>query len=101
MTVRADSGFDRINDERARAKLEYTALATAFCPEEFTVAELRRVYEVVWGSTLDPRNFHRKATSTVGFVEPTGRATDGQRGRPAQLFRRGDAAVLHPPLLRP
>ena len=87
--------------ERARAKLEYTPLAAAFCPPEFTIAELRQVYEVVWGAPLDPRNFHRKATSTVGFVEPTGRATDGQRGRPAQLFRRGDAAVLHPPLLRP
>ena len=87
--------------ERARAKLEYTPLAAAFCPPEFTIADLRQVYEVVWGSALDPRNFHRKATSTVGFVEPTGRATDGQRGRPAQLFRRGDAAVLHPPLLRP
>ena len=28
--------------ERARAKLEYSPLATAFCPPEFTVAELRR-----------------------------------------------------------
>lgn len=86
--------------ERARAKLEYTPLAAAFCPPEFTIAELRAVYEVVWGTRLDPRNFHRKATSTVGFVEPTGRATDGQRGRPAQLYRRGTAPVLYPPLLR-
>jgi 8-oxo-dGTP diphosphatase len=87
--------------ERARAKLEYTSLAAAFCPPEFTVAELRQVYEVVWGAPLDPRNFHRKATSTEGFLEPTGRSTAGERGRPAQLFRRGGASVLHPPLLRP
>src|SRR3954447_11217485 len=48
--------------ERARSKLEYTNLATAFCPAEFTIAELRRIYEIVWDVELDPRNFHRKVT---------------------------------------
>ncbi|HUB42356.1 MAG TPA: NUDIX domain-containing protein [Streptosporangiaceae bacterium] len=86
--------------ERARAKLEYTPLGTAFCPREFTVAQLRHVYEIVWGSTLDPRNFHRKATSTPGFLTPAGLATTGERGRPAQLYRKGGAATLYPPLLR-
>lgn len=86
--------------ERARAKLEYTPLATAFCPREFTVGQLRRVYEIVWGTPLDPRNFHRKVTGTPGFVAPTGHSTEGERGRPAQLFRRGDATVLYPPMLR-
>ncbi len=86
--------------ERARAKLEYTPLATAFCPAEFTVGQLRRVYEIVWGTTLDPRNFHRKVTGTPGFLTPTDRTTEGERGRPAQLYRRGDAAVLYPPMLR-
>ncbi|WP_422753920.1 NUDIX hydrolase [Micromonospora sp. WMMD708] len=87
--------------ERARAKLEYTPLAGAFCPPEFTVAQLRAVYETVWGTRLDPRNFHRKVTGTPGFVSPVGRATEGDRGRPAQLFRRGPATRLHPPMLRP
>jgi 8-oxo-dGTP diphosphatase len=87
--------------ERARAKLEYTPLAGAFCPDEFTIAELRAVYETVWGAPLDPRNFHRKVTGTPGFVEATGATTEGERGRPAQLFRRGAAATLYPPLLRP
>ena len=59
--------------ERARSKLEYTPLAAAFCPAEFTVSELRHVYEVVWGTVLDPRNFHRKVTGTEGFLEPDGR----------------------------
>ncbi len=87
--------------ERARAKLEYSPLAAAFCEEEFTIAELRRVYEAVWGTPLDPRNFHRKVTTTPGFVEPTGRTTTRDGGRPAQLFRRGTAGLLHPALLRP
>lgn len=86
--------------ERARAKLEYSPLGTAFCPDEFTVADLRRVYEIVWGTRLDPRNFHRKVTSTPGFLSPAGRSTAGERGRPAQLYRRGPATLLHPPMLR-
>jgi 8-oxo-dGTP diphosphatase len=86
--------------ERARAKLEYSPLATAFCPAEFTVAELRHVYEVVWGVPLDPRNFHRKVTGAEGFLVPTGRTTIRSRGRPAELYRRGAATVLNPPITR-
>ncbi|MGH9225676.1 MAG: NUDIX hydrolase [Acidimicrobiales bacterium] len=86
--------------ERARAKLEYSPLAAAFCPDDFTIAELRRVYEAVWGTSLDPRNFHRKVTGTPGFVVETGRTTTRDGGRPAQLYRRGDAVLLHPPMLR-
>lgn len=87
--------------ERARAKLEYSSLATAFCPSEFTIAELREVYETVWGTELDPRNFHRKVTGTSGFVEATGSTTTRQGGRPAQLFRAGPATTLSPPMQRP
>jgi 8-oxo-dGTP diphosphatase len=87
--------------ERARAKLEYSSLATAFCPDEFTVAELRRVYEIVWGVELDARNFHRKITGTLGFLKPTNSMTSRSGGRPAQLYRRGSTTTLNPPILRP
>jgi 8-oxo-dGTP diphosphatase len=86
--------------ERACAKLEYTPLAAAFCPPEFTVGDLRHVYEVVWDTRLDPRNFHRKVTGTAGFLVPLHR-TRTESGRPAALFRKGDAALLHPAMLRP
>lgn len=86
--------------ERARAKLEYTTLAAAFCPPEFTVTDLRRVYEAVWRTEIDPRNFQRKVTSTPGFLIPTATRVTGGRGRPPQLFRRGPATALHPPMLR-
>jgi 8-oxo-dGTP diphosphatase len=89
--------------ERARAKLEYTPLATAFVGAEFTVGELRHVYEAVWGRALDPRNFHRKVTGTPGFLVPVGRPAPvgPEGGRPAQLYRRGGATLLHPAMLRP
>jgi 8-oxo-dGTP diphosphatase len=86
--------------ERARGKLEYTSLGAAFCPPEFTIAELRRVYEIVWGRRLDPRNFHRKISGMAGFLQPTGDRTTRDGGRPAALFRRGPARLIHPPLLR-
>ena len=97
--------------ERAKSKLEYSPLGAAFCGDEFTIAQLRAVYEAVWGTRLDPRNFHRKATGTPGFLEDTGRMTTGDAGRPAALFRLAEAArqaagqpvraVLNPPLMRP
>ncbi|MFJ4921422.1 NUDIX hydrolase [Streptomyces sp. NPDC088725] len=90
-------------DERVGAKLEYTTLATEFCPPEFTLGELAQVYETVWGTALDRPNFRRKVLSTPGFVQPAEgppRRTGG-RGKPAALYRAGDATRLHPPLLRP
>jgi 8-oxo-dGTP diphosphatase len=86
--------------ERARAKLEYTNLATAFCPPEFTVAQLRAVYEGVWGTCLDPRNFHRKVTGTPGLLVDTGRYVSDGPGRPAALYRAGGRTDLNPPLTR-
>ncbi len=90
--------------ERARSKLEYTPLATAFTGEQFTISELRAVYETVWGEPLHAGNFHRKVLSVPGFVDSTGALTPhgGARGGPrARLYRRGDARLLHPALLRP
>jgi len=86
--------------ERARAKLEYTTLATSFCGETFTIVELRRVYESVWGIALDPANFHRKLLGSEGFLEPTDKTVSEGRGRPARLYRAGATKLLHPPIAR-
>jgi 8-oxo-dGTP diphosphatase len=86
--------------DRLRADLERTPLATRFLPPEFTVAELREVYEAVWDRSLDPGNFQRKVTGTPGLVEDTGYRTEGGRGRPATLFRAGPATEIWPPMSR-
>ncbi|WP_405090685.1 NUDIX hydrolase [Micromonospora sp. NBC_01392] len=87
--------------DRAREKLERSALATAFCGPTFTIAELRDVYEAVWGVRLDPRNFYRKVQSVDGFIVPAGPSRKAEGGRPARLFRPGPCTTLHPPMIRP
>ncbi len=86
--------------ERARSQLEYTTIAAAFCAEPFSISDLRRVYEVVWGFPLDPSNFRRKVTRAEDFLIPTGRRSTPEIGRPAALYRRGTAQLLFPPLMR-
>lgn len=86
--------------ERARAKLEYTTVASVFCTEPFTISELRRVYEVIWGFSLDPSNFRRKITRAEGFIDATGDRRVPPSGRPASLYRRGPATLLTQPFLR-
>src|SRR5438067_7540523 len=46
--------------DRVRADLDLTGGATAFVGPTFTLAELRAVYEAVWGIRLDGANFRRK-----------------------------------------
>jgi 8-oxo-dGTP diphosphatase len=87
--------------ERARAKLEYSSVATAFLEQPFTLSQLRGVYEAVWGVKLDPANFRRKVLTTPGLVRPLG--AHEQRtsaGRPAELYKAGPATELTPPLSR-
>ncbi|MGH3129298.1 MAG: NUDIX hydrolase [Gaiellaceae bacterium] len=77
--------------ERVRVDLELRGIATAFVGATFTLAELRAVYEAVWGVHLDSANFRRSLLSESGWVNPTGRrARPGSTGgKPAELFRAG------------
>jgi 8-oxo-dGTP diphosphatase len=86
--------------ERARTKLEHSALATAFCGETFTISELQQVYEAVWGVRLDARNFYRKVQGAQGFIVADGPERRSDGGRPARLFKAGPSRVLYPPMVR-
>ncbi len=99
-------GFDHyqiLSDalERARDALEDTTVATDFCGDEFTIGDLRQVYETVWGVAVDQGNFQNKVLDVDGFVEPTGHRRTGGRGRPPELFRAGSAHRIEPPFRRP
>ena len=77
--------------ERVRVDLELRGIATAFVGSTFTLAELRAVYEAVWGVHLDGANFRRSILAEDGWVIPTGRrARPGATGgKPAELYRSG------------
>jgi 8-oxo-dGTP diphosphatase len=79
--------------ERVRVELEVSGIATAFVGRTFTMAELRAVYEAIWGVQLDAANFRRSLVGEDGWVIPTGRtARSGPGGgRPAELYRAGRA----------
>ena len=93
-----DLAFDHVHIvrdaiERVRVELEVSGIATAFVGTTFTMAELRTVYEAIWGIQLDAANFRRSIVAEDGWVIPTGRhARPGPAGgRPAELYRAGRA----------
>jgi 8-oxo-dGTP diphosphatase len=89
--------------EKVAQLVEETPAALRFCDDEFTLADLRAVYEAVWDTTIDPSNFQKRVLKTAGFVEPTGehRLPARGKGKLAAVYRHGGADHLHPPLRRP
>lgn len=90
--------------ERVRAKIEYSPIAHHFLEDEtFTMSELRRVYEIVWGVSIIPSNFRRKLQSVPGLLYEVGtkRTSSIVGGRSSDLYRAGDASEIYPPLRRP
>ncbi|WP_214403593.1 NUDIX hydrolase [Pseudonocardia lacus] len=88
---------------RVRRDLEVTGLATAFVGATFTLAELRAVYEAVWGVRLDSANFRRRVAADDDWVVPTGRRSrpGAAGGKPAELFSAGRAWQEGGPIRRP
>ncbi|MDD2695579.1 MAG: NUDIX domain-containing protein [Anaerolineales bacterium] len=76
---------------RLRYKLEYSAVGFQLLPEDFTLGELQRTYEIILGEKLDKRNFRRRILQ-AGIIEPTHRFKSGE-GRPARLYRYRPDAV--------
>jgi 8-oxo-dGTP diphosphatase len=76
---------------RLRYKLEYTAAGFELLPEEFTLSELQRTYEMILGEKLDKRNFRRRIQQAE-IIEETSHMRTGE-GRPARLYRYREDAV--------
>jgi 8-oxo-dGTP diphosphatase len=107
LSGKVDLAFDHLRIvrdavERVRLELDVSGIATAFVGSTFTLAELRAVYEAVWGVELDAANFRRSVVAEDGWVIPTGRRAQPGRsgGRPAELYRPGKAWLNGGPIHR-
>ncbi|MDY5784613.1 NrtR DNA-binding winged helix domain-containing protein [Corynebacterium sp.] len=72
--------------QRLRRRAEQTLVAHRFLDDEFTMAELRAVSELIVGERLDPANFRRQALAR-GELEETGATQAGTKHRPAKYYR--------------
>ncbi|TDN92467.1 ADP-ribose pyrophosphatase YjhB (NUDIX family) [Microbacterium sp. BK668] len=70
---------------RLRNKVGYSRIAHGLLADEFTLAELREVYESILDRRLDPANFRRQVENS-GTLLPTDRFRTGSH-RPARLYR--------------
>ncbi|UKA50242.1 NUDIX hydrolase [Arthrobacter sp. FW305-123] len=84
--------------KRLAGKMEYTTVAARLLPEEFTLTQLRTVYDAVWDTALPAGNFTRKMMPHLTDTGRKARAATG--GAPAALFTAADRHI-HPPLANP
>ena len=70
---------------RLRNKMGYSQIAHGLLAEEFTLSDLREVYEVILARKLDPANFRRQVEHS-GTLIPTENFRTGSH-RPARLYR--------------
>ncbi|MDP2907531.1 MAG: NUDIX domain-containing protein [Nanoarchaeota archaeon] len=73
--------------KRLKAKLEYTTVAFSLLPEEFTLTELQKIYEIIFNKKLDKRNF-RKKIKALGLVKETTQYKEAVAHRPPKLYAR-------------
>jgi len=73
--------------KRLKAKLEYTTVAFSLLPEEFTLTELQKIYEIIFNKKIDKRNFRKKIKS-LGLVKETTQFKEDVAHRPPKLYSR-------------
>ncbi|MBY0462714.1 MAG: NUDIX hydrolase [Alphaproteobacteria bacterium] len=71
--------------ERLRNKVLYTSLPIHLMPNEFTLSELQKVYEIILGQKIEHKSFRRRMLGADILIEAEGMRHEGRR--PAQLYR--------------
>lgn len=71
--------------ERLKARIAYSTLAAKLLPNEFTLIELEKAYEIILGKKIDRRNF-RKKIKKVKIIISLNKKRTGMKWRPAMLY---------------
>jgi len=71
--------------ERLRAKGQYTSLAVNLLPEEFTLTELQKTFEIILGTSVEKKSFRRRILD-ADILKETGKMKAGV-SRPAKLYK--------------
>lgn len=71
--------------QRLRNKVEYTSLPVNLLPDQFTLTELQKTYEIILGNAVEKKAFRRRILD-ADILEETGDMKTGSN-RPAKLYR--------------
>lgn len=72
--------------KRLRSKIRYTTIISKLLPDEFSLGELLRAYEVITDQAIDKRNFIKKILK-LDILEVLPYKRTGTSFRPAKLYR--------------
>ena len=72
--------------KRLRGKLEYSTIAFALLPDQFTLRDLQDSHEAILGIAFNKPAFRRRMLDK-GWIEGTGARESGTSYRPAELYR--------------
>ena len=77
--------------EMAKAKLQYKAafhpILFELLPGKFTIPELQNLYEAIYDTTLDKRNFSRKVLSTGLLIKQKDKDKENSKKKGAFYFK--------------
>lgn len=85
-----DLAFDHTNIldkaiDALRKKLRDEPIGFELLPEKFTLAQLQKLYEAIFDTKLDKRNFRKRITNAPYIVQLNEKETDAVR-KPGQLY---------------
>ncbi len=72
--------------DRLKGKVRYQPIGFELLPEKFTLTRLQRLYEIILQTTIDKRNFRKKAFK-LGILIETDEVEQDVAHRAARLYR--------------